>query len=151
MDIKNLWSKEEIDKEKLKQSEELFMQVMTKALEGKQSGFEFITCWQVRNVVKEYIVGVDTVISIFSDLERTFSDSYIKQIIAGEQDLEVILSLKQFNQCRKYYEQEKAIAEDMLAEYRSYIWGGHIWDTLVGNTRKEEDLVDYRTLPIKWF
>jgi hypothetical protein len=39
----------------------------------------------------------------------------------------------------------------MLAEYRSYIWGGHVWDTLVGNDRKEEDMVDYRTLPIKWF
>jgi hypothetical protein len=39
----------------------------------------------------------------------------------------------------------------MLDEYRSYIFGGHVWDTLVGNIRKEEDLVDYRTLPIKWF
>jgi hypothetical protein len=39
----------------------------------------------------------------------------------------------------------------MLDEYRSYIFGGHIWDTLVGNDRTDEDCVDYRTLPWRFF
>jgi hypothetical protein len=43
------------------------------------------------------------------------------------------------------------IAKDMLDEYKMYVWSGHLWDTLMGNDRKEEDMVDYRTLPVKWF
>ena len=46
--------------------------------------------------------------------------------MAGEQELETVISLKQLYICKKFYEQEIAIAEDMLAEYRSYIWGGHV-------------------------
>jgi hypothetical protein len=43
------------------------------------------------------------------------------------------------------------LAYDMIAEYKAYVFGGHIWDTLVGNIRKDEDLVDYRKLPTRWF
>ena len=151
MEIKNLWPHNDIDEEELKQSTELLTELMNKAAEGKNSDFRFITCWGDRIVVKEYIYGVDAVIRIFADAETNSLKLYSTQIGERAQDLGLILSIKQFNQCKNYYQKEREIAEDMLAEYRSYIWGGHIWDTLVGNIRKEEDLVDYRTLPIKWF
>ena len=151
MEIKNLWPHNDIDEEMLEQGAEMFTELVKKAMEGKNSDFRFITCWADRAVVKEYISNVDVVIRIFADAETTSLKLYYPQIEEGTQDLGLMLSIKQFNQCRKYYQKEREIAEDMLAEYRSYIWGGHVWDTLVGNIRKEEDMVDYRTLPIKWF
>lgn len=151
MEIKDLWPHNDIDEEALRQGAELFTELLKKALEGKNSDFRFITCWADRTVVKEYIYGVDAVIRIFADAENNSLKLYYTQITEGTQDLGLILSIKQFHQCVQYYQKERAIAEDMLAEYRSYIWGGHVWDTLVGNIRKEEDMVDYRTLPIKWF
>lgn len=86
---------------------------------------------------------------MFSDLVEKTTESYIDQIAKDEQDLGLILALKQFTQCKDYYEQELFLAEDILKEYWSYILGGHVWDTLLGNIRKDEDMVDYRTLPVK--
>ena len=76
--------------------------------------------------MKEYIYGVDAVIRIFADAESNSLKLYYAQITEGTQDLGLILSIKQFHQCVQYYQKERAIAEDMLAEYRSYIWGGHV-------------------------
>jgi hypothetical protein len=101
--------------------------------------------------VKEYIRGANIVATIFSNLISTTEKVYLEQIATGTQDLGVILALKQFIQCRDYYYKESEVAYDMLDEYKCYVWSGHIIDTLVGNTRREEDLVDYRTLPVKWF
>jgi tRNA A37 threonylcarbamoyladenosine synthetase subunit TsaC/SUA5/YrdC len=72
------------------------------------------------------MIGVDTVINIFSNLEASSYKAYLSQIKTNTQDLGLILALKQFNQCRKYYQKEREIAEDMLDEYRSYIFGGHV-------------------------
>ena len=152
MEIKNIWpKKDDLDKDKIKEGEETFVKLMQRALEGKQSDFMFIKCWEERTLAKDYIVVAETVVELFKRLESNATKIYVNQIMAGEQELETVISLKQLYICKKFYEQEIAIAEDMLAEYRSYIWGGHVWDTLVGNIRKEEDMVDYRTLPIKWF
>jgi hypothetical protein len=71
--------------------------------------------------VKEYIYGVDAVIRIFADAETNSLKLYSTQIGEGAQDLGLILSIKQFNQCKNYYQKEREIAEDMLAEYRAYI------------------------------
>jgi hypothetical protein len=38
----------------------------------------------------------------------------------------MILGIKQFTHCKKYYEEELNIFRDLLDEYRSYIFGGHV-------------------------
>ena len=147
----NFFKQNNIDEEKIKEGEELFVKLVQRALSEPNSDFFFIKSWAERIAVKEYIAGVNTTITIFSNLAEQTYKTYLDQIKTDQQDLGIILALKQFIQCRDYYMAERSVAEDMLAEYRSYIWGGHIWDTLVGNIRKEEDMVDYRTLPVKWF
>ena len=69
---------------------------------------------------------------------------YIKHVAAGEQDLDSILVLRDFKQCMDYYKAEERIVDDCLAEHWEYIMRGHIFDTLVGNIRPDEDLWDYR-------
>ena len=139
------------DPQLLKDGEELFQQLIKKALTGENSKFEFLRCWSDRLVIKQYLVGVNTVLKLFKTVEETAYKTYIEQIKMNIQDVGVVLALKQFRQCRDYYKKEKQIAKDMLSEYRAYVFGGHIWDTLVGNIRKEKDLVDFRTLPISLF
>ena len=144
----NFNPEDQISKE---QQEELFTTLVQKALKGEQSEFRFIVCWQDRNIVRDYIRGTTATVQVFDSLITNLTKVYVDQIEKNAQDLGIMLSLKQFYTCKDYYQKEREIAEDMLDEYRSYIFGGHIWDTLVGNTRKEEDMVDYRTLPVKWF
>ena len=45
------------------------------------------------------------------------AEVYVDQIAKDEQDLGLILALKQFTQCKDYYEQELFLAEDILKEY----------------------------------
>ena len=144
----NFNQEEQISKE---QQEELFNTLVQKALKGEQSESRFIVCWEDRNIVREYIRGTTATVQMFNNLITNLTKVYVDQIEKNAQDLGIMLSLKQFYTCKEYYQKEREIAEDMLDEYRSYIFGGHVWDTLVGNTRKEEDMVDYRTLPVKWF
>ena len=74
--------------------------------------------------------------------------TYAKDILTGEQKLEMLMSMKQFEICYEYYKKECKIAKDMLSEYRAYLSSGHIFDQLVlNNIRSEDDCVDYRELP----
>lgn len=152
--LNDWWNKDEPNSEEPRDQEaekELFTELVNKALKGEHTKFNFLRCWSDRAPVKQYILGVKVTAKMFSDLVDKTTESYIDQIAKDEQDLGLILALKQFTQCKDYYEQELFLAEDILKEYWSYILGGHVWDTLLGNIRKDEDMVDYRILPVKWF
>lgn len=43
-----------------------------------------------------------------------------------------------------FYKDEAAIADDMLAEYGSYLGAGHAIDAFMGVSRPEIDLHDFR-------
>ena len=73
--------------------------------------------------------------------------NYAKDIMADEQKLEMLISMKQFKICYDYYKKECEIAKDMLQEYRVYVSSGHIFDQLVLNcVRPDDECVDYRKL-----
>ena len=75
--------------------------------------------------------------------------TYAKDIMADEQKLEMLMSMKQFEICYNYYKKEYEIAKDMLSEYRAYLFSGHIFDQLVlNNVRPDDECVDYRKLPL---
>jgi hypothetical protein len=63
---------------------------------------------------------------MFNNLITNLTKVYVEQIEKNAQDLGIMLSLKQFYTCKDYYQKEREIAEDMLDEYRSYIFGGHV-------------------------
>ena len=78
--------------------------------------------------------------------------TYAKDILTDGQKLEMLMSIKQFEICYRYYEKECEIAKDMLDEYYVYLTNGHMFDQLVMNgVRLDDDCVDYRKLPWKIF
>jgi hypothetical protein len=135
---------DDIDLSSNKTEEKFFTDLVERALNGKQSDFEFIRCWQERNAVKAYQFGLAAVVKVFTNLSEKLYQIYVTQVREGKQDLETLIALKKFRQCREFYERELEIAKDMLSEYYEYIWDWHIIDTLVGNYRLEEDLWDRR-------
>lgn len=134
------------------EEKELFKNLVQTALAGKNSEFEFIRCWHDRCSIKNYVIQMSSIINMFTKLCKTTYKTYLNQINLDLQDIQVLLALKQFKQCRDYYKQERSIALDMLDEYTEYVLRGHILDTLMGEIRPDTDLVDYRDLPItRWF
>ena len=125
----------------------VFEELVKKALEGKHSDFEFIRTYETCKVARYYKIGVKRVYKTFKTLYKKLMKIYAKDIMADEQKLEMLMSMKQFEICYRYYEKECEIAKDMLDEYYAYLTNGHMFDQLVMNgVRSDDDCVDYR----KW-
>ena len=130
----------------------VFEELVKKALEGKQSDFEFIRTYETCKVARYYKIGVKRVSKVFKTLYKKMMKTYAKDIMTDGQKLEMLMSMKQFEICYQYYEKECEIAKDMLQEYHAYLTSGHIFDQLVMNgIRSDDDCVDYRKLPWKLF
>lgn len=130
----------------------VFEELVKKALEGKQSDFEFIRTYEACKVARCYKIGVKRVYKTFKTLYKKLMKIYAKDIMADEQKLGMLMSMKQFEICYNYYKKEYELAKDMLSEYYVYLTSGHIFDQLVMNgVRPDDDCVDYRKLLWKIF
>ena len=130
----------------------VFEELVKKALKGKQSDFEFIRTYEMCKVARYYKISVKKVSKVFKTLYKKLMKTYAKDIMADEQKLEMLMSMKQFEICYDYYKKEYELAKDMLSEYHAYLTSGHIFDQLVCNAiRSEDDCVDYRKLSWKIF
>ena len=128
---------------------EIFGELVKKALGGKQSDFEFIRTYEVCKTARLYKSSVKRLSKVFKNLCKKLMKTYAKDIIADEQKLEMLMSMKQFEICYNYFKKECEIAKDMLSEYRAYLSSGHIFDQLVlNNVRPDDECVDYRKLPL---
>ena len=131
---------------------EIFSELVKKALEGKHSDFEFIRTYETCKVARYYKISVKRVSKVFKTLYKKLMKTYAKDIMADEQKLEMLMSMKQFEICYDYYKKEYELAKDMLCEYHAYLTSGHIFDQLVmSGVRSDDDCVDYRKLPWKLF
>ena len=127
---------------------EFFDELVKKALKGKQSDFEFIRTYEMYKVARYYKISTKKVSKAFKTLYKKLMKTYAKDILTGEQQLEMLMSMKQFEICYNYYKKECEIAKDMLSEYRAYLSSGHIFDQLVLNDiRSDDDCVDHRKSP----
>ena len=130
----------------------VFEELVKKALNGKQSDFEFIRTYEMCKVARYYKISVKKVSKVFKTLYKKLMKTYAKDILTDGQKLEMLMSIKQFEICYRYYEKECEIAKDMLDEYYVYLTNGHMFDQLVMNgVRSDDDCVDYRKLPWKIF
>lgn len=144
-----------METEQIESSEDqkkFFEAVVKKALSGKHSDFEFIRTYETCKTARLYKTSVKRLSKVFKNLCKKLMKTYAKDIMADEQKLEMLMSIKQFEICYRYYEKECEIAKDMLDEYHAYLTGGHIFDQLVMNgVRSDDDCVDYRKVPWKIF
>lgn len=126
-----------------------FEAVVKKALGGKQSDFEFIRTYEACKTARLYKSSVKRLSKVFKNLYKKLMKTYAKDIMADEQKLEMLMSMKQFEICYDYYKKEYELAKDMLSEYHAYLFRWHIFDQLVlNNVRPDDECVDYRKSPL---
>ena len=131
---------------------EIFGELVKKALRGKHSDFEFIRTYEMCKAARLYKTSIKTVYKTFKTLYKKLMKTYAEDIMADEQKLEMLMSMKQFEICYDYYKKEYELAKDMLDEYYAYLTSEHIFDQLIMNgIRSDDDCVDYRKLPWKIF
>lgn len=120
-------------------------QLISRAKKGNHSEFEFIRSIEEYFAARTFRKATNKVINSFTTSRNNLYNSYIKLIAKGSDNLSVILAISELNQIIKFYEDEIEIISDMIEEYVSYVHSGHIFDTFIGNYRKEEDLYDHRS------
>ena len=131
---------------------EIFGELVKKALRGKHSDFEFIRTYEMCKAARLDMTSIKTVYNTFKTLYKKLMKTYAEDIMADEQKLEMLMSMKQFEICYDYYKKEYELAKYMLDEYYAYLTSGHIFDQLIMNgVRSDDDCVDYRKLPWKIF
>ena len=131
---------------------EIFGELVKKALRGKHSDFEFIRTYEMCKAARLYKTSIKTVYKTFKTLYKKLMKTHAEDIMADEQKLEMLMSMKQFEICYDYYKKEYELAKDMLDEYYSYLTSGHIFDQLIMNgIRSDDDCVDDIKLPLKIF
>jgi len=129
----------------------MFKEIVERALNNDHQPFEFIGNLTERSVAKTCVSATKKIIKLFRQLEENSAYTYVDLIKRGKQSSEILLAHIQFKQCVKFYEKELETLKDMLKEYRAYFWAGHVFSSLLGFYRKDEDKVDYRKLPWSWF
>lgn len=139
---------EQID---LSDPKKFFSELVKKAIEGKQSNFEFIRSYEMLKVARLYKKGTKKVFKVFQSLYKALLKQYSDAVLDDKQTLDVLMAIKQFEICASYYKNEHAIAKDMISEFRCYVNSGHILQTLLGGYRPDYECVDYRKLPLKLF
>ena len=85
---------------------EFFGELVKKALGGKQSDFEFIRTDEMCKVARCYKISTKRVSKAFKALYKKLMKTYAKDILTGEQKLEMLMSMKQFEICYNYYKKE---------------------------------------------
>lgn len=127
----------------------LFDDLVNKALTNSHTQFQFIGSWDEYKALKAYTKGTKKIIKYFEELLAQAVNFYAREIKIGHFGLQNPVQVFKLRVCRDFYIKELSILKDMKSEYWAYVWGGHVWDTLVGNHRLEEDEIDFRKLPWK--
>lgn len=129
-----------------------FIELVNHALQNKNSEFEFIRNWNMCKISRMYKRGTKRVAKVFDGLAKKLVKEYAAKIHKGNADIETLIAIKQFIVCRDFYLKENAIAKDMMSEYRTYVFSGHILDQFIFNIgRRDDELTDYRKLPFRLF
>jgi len=132
-------------------AEETFKQAILKAIDNKHTERFFIGSLAELFDLNRYIKSCKLMLKLFTDIYKNASKSYINQIILDKQDLQLLLTIKQFKQCLDYYKKELSIVRDIRDEYKAYVFSGHICDTILSIPRAEEDMIDFRVSKFRLF
>lgn len=132
--------------EKNLEEAKVFDELMANALAGEQSKFRFIMSMEDYKVIKLAHKGLKQTVKLFKNIIDNLVDAYAHSVLAGQEDLEKIIMIKQFLACYEFYKNELATAKNMLSEYRAYVWKDLKLTALLGAVRTEEELFDHRKL-----
>jgi hypothetical protein len=128
------------------EQEQLFKELVTKALENKEHAkFEYIKNITEFFVVRKCCKALRKVIKVFQSIADSLYKNYCQQVGEDQQDFNLLFVYTQYKLCIQYYTKELEIALDMLDEYDVYVGKGHFLDqVLFFKTREYCELWDHR-------
>lgn len=108
--------------------------------------FEFIRSFSEFLYVRKLKKEVKKIINTFDVLTFSCIRAYTSLIEKDGDDINLIVSASSCLRYKEFYEQNLAVLDNMLSEYRAYIKHFHTFtqNVIFGNYRTDEELIDFR-------
>lgn len=126
-------------------TQEQYIEMVELAKQNKHFEFTLITSLEHLKNVKIYRSLLRGFLRGIKKAVRMILKEYKKNILTTDDTADCIMFISDAEICLKFYSEELVIIEDMIEEFRSYLWSGHFIDTYLFNrTRAEKDMIDMR-------
>ena len=127
------------------EQEELFKALTEKALNKEHNEFEYIKNTAEFGVILRTKGGIKKIIELYNQVSWGIYNEYCRQVKLGVSDFSLIYALRQYLECKAFYEEELALASDMIQEYFAYLFSGQLINQcILGLDRESWHMWDHR-------
>lgn len=132
---------------------ELTKALMERAANGEATEFRLLVSAEDAHNAKTVMKACRSLAKRLYRAADAAIKNYSSEIdVSGCEDIRLLISAKQVKDCADFYFNEAETLKDMLSEFRCYVRYGHrLRMYLFGCERPEEDMTDWRTLPLSFF
>lgn len=116
-------------------AQELLLNILNNAEEGKSIQFRFITSWSEFRFYWQNFRSTKLVIRVLRSAAKDLFKTYCEDIAAGSADFTKLLAYTEFQDVIAFYERDLNTLKKMLDEYDEYLGQGHFWYSFLGGER----------------
>lgn len=116
-------------------AQELLLNILNNAEEGKSIQFRFITSWSEFRFYWQNFRSTKLVIRVLRSAAKDLFKTYCEDIVAGSADFTKLLAYTEFQDVIAFYERDLNTLRKMLDEYDEYLGQGHFWYSFLGGER----------------
>ena len=117
--------------------EQLILDIITKAQEGKALQFQLITSWDDFIYYGGCKSSTKLVIKTLRDSANNLFKEYCRDVVIGTSEVTKLLAYTQLLDIITFYENDLLTIQQMLDEYDAYLgdWG-NFWNAIFGGRRE---------------
>ena len=115
-----------------------------RADKDEHTSFYFLTDWKDYRVLRTELSCIKMFIKRIQKGSNYLIRCYCNAIKQRKNDFNLLLASNSLNKLVQFGEQELKILYDIIYEYEAYLFEGNLFYALRGQTRKLEDLHDFR-------
>lgn len=118
------------------EAQELLLEILNNAEEGKSIQFRFITSWSEFRFCSRQSKATKLVIRVLRSAAKDLFKTYCEEIVTGSADFTKLLAYSEFQDIIAFYERDLDTLKKMLDEYDEYLGQGHFWYSFLGGERE---------------
>lgn len=117
------------------ESQEILLQILKQAEEGKSFKFHLITSWADFIAYWRDYKSTKLVIKVLTEAAEGLFKHYCKEVSSGTADFTELLAYAELLDIKAFYEKDRDTLKQMLDEYDDYLGHGHFWFSFLGGER----------------
>lgn len=118
------------------EAQELLLEILTTAEEGKSIEFRLITSWAEFRFFQRSLRSTKLIIGTLKEAADKLFKTYCHEVSTGSADFTQLLAYPQLQEVIAFYERDIDTLQKMLDEYDEYLGKGNFWFSFLGGERE---------------